>query len=350
MKMRPHGIVLAAISAVAIAATAFVGFGIYNIGADAPHLHLTYVLLQTLRERSIAARAARIDVPVLEDAARIPRGAGNYDAMCKGCHLAPQMESSEMSIAMYPAPPNLSTLANIDAAKAFWVVKHGIKASGMPAWGKRVPDENIWDIVAFLRTLSSLTGEQYRSAVAASGGHSHGGGETRDEDHESMDAHDTEKNKGSMHETKTMGHTEPITAPFKNQRRQDAIQLTPVAIAKAFHEALASGDASQVKTLLDESVLVLESGNVERSRKEYAANHLAADLKFMKSLVYKLERQSGETLGDLAWVATEARLTDLSSEKAIDTLSTETLVLKKSAAGWKVVHIHWSSRSALKTT
>src|SRR3546814_7101354 len=74
-----------------------------------------------------------LKVPDLDDQGRIVQGAGNYDAMCTGCHLKPGVRETELSKGLYPAPPDL-TRAEIDAAEAFWVIKHGIKASGMPAW------------------------------------------------------------------------------------------------------------------------------------------------------------------------------------------------------------------------
>ena len=108
----------------------------------------------------------------------IKQGAGNYAAMCTGCHLAPGIESTEMSMTLYPAPPNLVKLGAPDPARAFWVIKHGIKASGMGAWGKNINDQYIWNMVAFLQQLPKLTTEEYKTLVAESGGHSHGDGET----------------------------------------------------------------------------------------------------------------------------------------------------------------------------
>ena len=68
----------------------------------------------------------------------------------------------------------------------------------------------------------------------------------------------------------------------------------------------------------------------------------------MQSVNYKLERQSGDAIDDLAWVVSEARLSGTREGKPIDLVSTETLVLKKASAGWKIVHIHWSSRPVKK--
>lgn len=92
--------------------------------------------------------------------------------------------------------------------------------------------------------------------------------------------------------------------------------------------------------------MIMEGGNVERSLKEYAAHHLPADLKFMKGVTYKLERQTGDSSGDLAWVASEASLTGTSNGKPVALASTETLVLENAGGAWKVVHIHWSSKAA----
>ncbi|MFD1295138.1 c-type cytochrome [Lysobacter gummosus] len=156
-------------------------WGVYDVGADAPHTRPVYAVLELARERSVAMRAMQLSVPALDDEARIRNGAGNYQAMCAGCHLAPGMAPTELSRGLYPAPPNLSA-RQVDAAAAFWTIKHGIKASGMPAWGASMGDEHIWDLVAFLGRLPALDAAQYRDLVARSGGHSHGGGETGDDD------------------------------------------------------------------------------------------------------------------------------------------------------------------------
>ena len=169
--------VAATVAVLALGGIAFVWSGLYDVGADAAHTKPVHTLLQTLRERSISVRAGKLQLPNLGDSERIRQGSGNYDAMCVGCHLAPGMKATELSNGLYPAPPNLSTVT-VDAAKAFWVIKHGIKASGMPAWGKSMADDYIWNMAALVQVLPSLDATQYRALVASSGGHSHGGGET----------------------------------------------------------------------------------------------------------------------------------------------------------------------------
>lgn len=164
--------------------------GLINVGADDPHLDSVHTLLTLARERSIAVRAADIPVPDLSAPELIRRGAGNYHSMCIGCHLAPGMAPTELSQNLYPAPPNLTQIGtNGNPSVAFWIVKHGIKATGMPAWGKSMGDEHIWGMVAFLQQLPSLDAAQYRALVAASDGHSHGGGEGDMHDHSRQHDH-----------------------------------------------------------------------------------------------------------------------------------------------------------------
>lgn len=174
----------------AVGAVAFVRAGLYNVGADDPHYPLTYAVLEQLRDASIDARASRLEVPKdLASPERITQGAGNYHAMCMQCHLAPGMQSTELSRGLYPAPPDL-TRETVDAAQAFWVIKHGIKASGMPAWGHSMADEYIWNMAAFIQQLPTLDTAGYQALVAQSGGHSHGGGEGDAHDHHAPGAPD----------------------------------------------------------------------------------------------------------------------------------------------------------------
>lgn len=175
--------------AVAAVIAIVIGTGAYNVAADEEHTPLVYRLIEATRERSIAVRAAGIDVPELADPQRVRRGAGNYDSMCAGCHLKPDADATELSRGLYPAPPNLATTEHLDPARAFWIVKHGIKATGMPAWGKSMEDRYIWDMVAFLRQLPTMSAEQYAAEVRASGGHSHGRSESTGEPDEHDDSH-----------------------------------------------------------------------------------------------------------------------------------------------------------------
>lgn len=152
----------------ALLAAGFVYFGIYNIAADDPHTRPVYAVLESLRDRSIAAHARNIPVPRdLASPQRISTGAGLYTEMCSGCHLGPGVEKSEMSQGLYPQAPELARGDALSPAQQFWIIKHGVKLSAMPAWGKTHPDPLIWDMVAFVRKLPGMTPEQYKALVAS---------------------------------------------------------------------------------------------------------------------------------------------------------------------------------------
>ena len=146
--------------------------GLYNIAADMPHTQPVYWLFDKVRERSIAARARNIIVPNdLDDANRISRGAGQYAEMCSSCHLAPGMKRTEISRGLYPRAPELRRKTDLAPAEQFWVIKHGVKMTGMPAWGATHGDELLWDVVAFVRNLPDLTPEQYDTLVKSAPKH-----------------------------------------------------------------------------------------------------------------------------------------------------------------------------------
>lgn len=148
-----------------IGAVAFVYSGLYNIGADDHHTKPVFAIMQTLREHSIHARSKDLTVPDLNDPQLILKGAGQYAAMCTECHLAPGKKDSEIRPGLYPQPPNLSQV-RIDPKDEFWVIKHGIKMSAMPAWGASHDDATIWSMVAFLQKLPDMTPAQYKDIVA----------------------------------------------------------------------------------------------------------------------------------------------------------------------------------------
>ena len=158
--------------AVIVAASLVIYMGAYNFAADIPHTQPVYWLLETARERSIAVRAADVVVPGdLADPKRIASGAGQYADMCSSCHLAPGMKRTEISRGLYPRAPELRRRSHSTPAEDFWVVKHGVKMTGMPAWGVTHSDELLWDVVAFLRKLPELTAEQYQVLVKSAPTH-----------------------------------------------------------------------------------------------------------------------------------------------------------------------------------
>ena len=144
---------------------AIVYFGAFDVAADVPHSRPMLALMNASRSRSIEVRSRGIRVPNLDDPQLVLKGAGQYAEMCTNCHLAPGMENSEIRPGLYPQPQDLSKV-RVGPREAFWIIKHGLKMSAMPAWGSHHNDEDIWSMVAFVQKLPDMAPEQYREIVA----------------------------------------------------------------------------------------------------------------------------------------------------------------------------------------
>lgn len=149
----------------AIAAAVWIWSGTYDIGQDSPHWGVTRSVIATFRDHSTEHHAQGIQVPNLDDPKMIAAGAQHYAENCAMCHLAPGMPDSEIRHGLYPKPPNLTRFAP-DPAEAFWIIKHGIKFTGMPAWGPTHSDAMIWDMVAFLQKQPRMSEAEFRKLTA----------------------------------------------------------------------------------------------------------------------------------------------------------------------------------------
>lgn len=116
------------------------------------------------------------------------------------------------------------------------------------------------------------------------------------------------------------------------------------AVVDRFFAALSSGDLEQAGAQLDPNIVILESGGAEHSAAEYLSGHAKSDAQFLKGSHHVLSRRTARATGDLAWIASESELHVDKDGKPSTLASTETMVLRSGKDGWKIVHIHWSSR------
>ncbi len=121
---------------------------------------------------------------------------------------------------------------------------------------------------------------------------------------------------------------------------------SPEEVVLAFHEALASSDSVTALELLAEDVVIYESGGVEASREEYRSHHLPADMAFTSSTEREVTVERSGKSGDLAWVLSRSTTTGTFRDQEIHSTGTETMLLGFTPHGWRIRHIHWSSRRA----
>ena len=136
--------------------------GVVPIKASSGHWRVTEAFLQFAKRRSVATHSMRIKVPPLDEPRLAVIGAGHYDFACRPCHGSPALEQPRIARQMLPRPPDLRVAAHrYDPEDLFYIVKHGIKLTGMPAWPALQRDDEVWAMVAFLRTLPQLDASEY---------------------------------------------------------------------------------------------------------------------------------------------------------------------------------------------
>lgn len=145
--------------------------GAWSVAATAEDGPLVDWLLHSTMRRSVTrhAQLVRIEEPLSES--KVSAGSEEYVAMCAGCHGAPGKMRSAAGKGLRPLPPDLAvTSREWRPEELFWIVKNGIKMTGMPAFGPTHDDETIWNIVAFVKALPDMTPEQYQAFATQSPG------------------------------------------------------------------------------------------------------------------------------------------------------------------------------------
>jgi mono/diheme cytochrome c family protein len=172
--MRSIRILIALIVLLAAAAAGFVYSGTFDVSAASPEPRWRARLFEIVKDRSIDRRveAAPKAVPPLGDPQLVRTGLIHFNEMCVTCHGAPGVPKSEIGMGLNPDPPDLAKEgAEQSPARLFWVLKNGIKMTGMPSFGMTHTDEQLWAMVAFLKQLPKLNPQQYAAMLQEAGVH-----------------------------------------------------------------------------------------------------------------------------------------------------------------------------------
>jgi len=152
-----------------VAGIGFIYSGIFDVAATTKDSALLSWVLETTRENSIESRSEGVVVPdeaTLTKPETLQVGFEHYDEMCVVCHGAPGVDAGEAREGLNPEPPLLAKLKDLTEdppGELFWIIKNGIKMTGMPAWGPTHNDEKIWAMVAFVRKLPNMSAEEYKA-------------------------------------------------------------------------------------------------------------------------------------------------------------------------------------------
>ena len=142
--------------------------GWYNIGATAQHFPFVYTVLEEGMKQSVQNHAQEVKVPRLGGQQQLRLGAQVYRDKCVQCHGAPGVAQASIGMSMQPIPgPLVDATQRWQARELYWVTKHGIKMSGMPAWQFHLSESELWAVVAFMQVLPTLSARDYAQAAAA---------------------------------------------------------------------------------------------------------------------------------------------------------------------------------------
>ena len=149
--------------------------GLVPIKASSRHWTITAWFLNFTMERSVATHSLTIKQPDLDDPGLLAQGATHYEFGCRPCHGAPESPQPVIAQQMTPAPPYLPwVVGEWRERELFYIVKHGVKFTGMPAWPSQQRNDEIWAMVAFLRQLPHLTPENYQQLAHGKAGNTTG--------------------------------------------------------------------------------------------------------------------------------------------------------------------------------
>jgi hypothetical protein len=150
-----------------IAAAGYLYSGQFDVSASRADNALTQWTLHTAMERSVAQAARSIgDPPVFTDHMAL-HGFEHFDEMCTGCHGGPGIERSEIGKGLNPQAPDLAKAVKTwTPQELFWIVKNGVKMTGMPSFGATHDDKEVWNVIALIEKLPTMTPEQYQQMKA----------------------------------------------------------------------------------------------------------------------------------------------------------------------------------------
>ena len=157
------------LAGLALAAFLVAWSGIFNVAASRGHWAIVEWFLAFGMRNSVELRAMAIQSPPLEDPNLVTLGAAHFHGGCAFCHGTPGTTVSPIARHMLPSPPDLKTsMRPWTDEELFWIVKHGLKYTGMPGWVALERADEIWAVVAFLKQMPSIDAATYRALALGS--------------------------------------------------------------------------------------------------------------------------------------------------------------------------------------
>ncbi len=179
--------------------------GRMDVSADGTHWPVTDRVLETVRVNSVARQARDISplLPDLTDTDLLHEAVVGFEDMCAACHTPPGGSPTAMAQGLNPPAPDLAESARKRSPEElFWVTKHGIRMTGMPAWGPTHSDDELLPVVALMTRFPDFADDDYANLLAAAREagvehHHHHHDDDHEHEHEHDHDHDHEHHHGN---------------------------------------------------------------------------------------------------------------------------------------------------------
>ncbi|HTA76914.1 MAG TPA: cytochrome c [bacterium] len=124
----------------------------------APGALETWAAHKSLRA-TIKRDAPTTPVPVALTDANIISGIKLYAVNCAICHGAADGKASNVASGLFQHAPQLSVhdVTDDPEGKIYWFVKHGVRLTGMPSFSGSLTEDQIWQVVLFLKHMDKLS-------------------------------------------------------------------------------------------------------------------------------------------------------------------------------------------------
>jgi mono/diheme cytochrome c family protein len=140
-----------------LGATVASKMGYINFAADQPPSALERHAAMEAVDASTERHAPEMKNPIAPTEQNLLEGAKLYMNHCAGCHGIPSNADSQFGRSFYPRVPQFfSDAPDMPDNQNFYITKHGIRWTGMPAWGKTLNDTQIWTVTTFLSNIEKL--------------------------------------------------------------------------------------------------------------------------------------------------------------------------------------------------
>jgi mono/diheme cytochrome c family protein len=141
---------------------AYVKSGLFDVAAARPHSRLVEWITHETMINSIKRRAPDVTLPATVSADQAKRGFCKYEEHCVECHGAPAVAREQWVNGLNPTPPYLLDATHLwKPHELEWIVRNGIKMTGMPAWRESMSDGEIQDVVGFVEAMSKMPPQTY---------------------------------------------------------------------------------------------------------------------------------------------------------------------------------------------